>query len=127
MAARAINLRAEINTLPGLTGRTPDSDDKQLAKAFGATFPYRDGFISTVKFSGTSSWERHSDEEILLVADGEGFLHLVDNEGFVVPRCLSANLLIVVPAGAWHQISSKPGITLVTITPQPTTHQPERP
>jgi hypothetical protein len=33
MAARAINLRAEIKALPGLTGRTPDSDDNQHTRA----------------------------------------------------------------------------------------------
>lgn len=126
--AVAINLRAECKAVPGLVGRTPDSSEADLqAKAFGPTFPYRDGFISTVKFTGTSAWERHSGEELLLIADGAGFLHLIDDDGFLVPRSLSANLLIIVPSGAWHQIDAPDGITLVTITPQPTDHQAERP
>ena len=128
MRARAINLNAECNAVPGLTGRTPQTASAELeARCFGPTFPYRDGFISMVKFSGTSSWERHNGEELLLVAEGSGFLRLIDDDGFVVPRTLSENLLIVVPSGAWHQIESDAGITLITITPQPTEHQAARP
>jgi len=126
---RAINLSAECNGVAGLTDRTPNSSGADLeAKCFGPTYPYRDGFISTVKFSGTSAWERHnSGEELILVAEGDGFLRLIDEDGFMVPRSLSANLLIVIPAGAWHQIESAGGITLITVTPQPTDHQAERP
>jgi len=127
--ARAINLSAECNNVAGLSGRTPNSSHDDLeAKCFGPTYPYRDGFISTVKFSGTSAWERHnSGEELILIAEGEGFLRLIDEDGFVVPRSLSTNLLIVIPTGVWHQIESAAGITLITITPQPTDHQAERP
>ena len=125
---RAINLSAELRRLPGLPDRTPETGHNQLeGTAFGPTFPYRDGFISTVKFTGTSSWEKHEGEEILLVAEGAGYLHIIDDDGFDVPRSLSANLLIVVPAGCWHQIESASGISLVTVSPQPTEHQAERP
>ena len=128
MNARAINLSAELNNLPGLTGRTPDTPDCDLeGKAFGPTYDYRDGFISTVRFSGLSAWERHAGDEILLIAEGDGFLHLIDDEGWEVPRSLSTNLMIVVPANTWHRIQSSKGIALVTITPQPTTHRAERP
>jgi hypothetical protein len=88
--ARAINLRAECTQLPGLTGRTPETTGEALeGTAFGPTYPYRDGFVSTVKFSGTSGWERHPGEELLLIAEGTGFLHLIDTDGFDVPRALS--------------------------------------
>lgn len=128
MRARAINLQAELKRLPGLKGRTPEMGGNALeGTAFGPTFPYRDGFISTVKFTGRSSWERHAGEEILLVAEGDGYLHILDDDGFVVPRSLSTNLMIVVPTNCWHQIESEGGISLVTISPQPTDHQVERP
>ena len=128
MRARAINLSAELRRLPGLKDRTPETGHNQLeGTAFGPTFPYRDGFISTVKFTGTSSWEKHEGEEILLIAEGAGYLHIMDDDGFDVPRSLSTNLLIVVPAGCWHQIESEGGISLVTVSPQPTDHQAERP
>lgn len=125
---RAINLSSELRKLPGLTGRTPETDPASLeGTAFGPTYPYRDGYISTVRFTGTSSWERHHAEEILLVADGAGLMNIIDEHGWVVPRMLSVNLLIIVPAGCWHQIESDSGITLVTVSPQPTEHQAERP
>jgi mannose-6-phosphate isomerase-like protein (cupin superfamily) len=126
--ARAINLRAECARLPGLTGRTPETGGAALeGTAFGPTYPYRDGFVSTVKFSGSSAWELHSGEELLLVAEGTGYLHIIDAEGFDVPRALSPNLLVIVPAETWHQVESDAGITLITVTPQPTAHQAERP
>lgn len=126
--ARAINLQAELKRLPGMKGRTPETGDNALeGTAFGPTYPYRDGFISTVKYSGMSAWEKHTGDEILLVAEGEGYLFLIDEDDFVVPRSLSTNLMIVVPGEVWHQIESEGGISLVTITPQPTEHQAERP
>lgn len=126
--ARAINMAAELRNLEGMKGRTPETGHNALeGTAFGPTFPYRDGFISTVKFSGTSSWEKHESEEILLVAEGDGYLHLIDEDGFVVPRSLSTNLMVVVPGECWHQIESEGGITLITVSPQPTLHQAERP
>lgn len=128
MRARAINLRAEFNNLPGMKGRTPETGGNALeGTAFGPTYPYRDGYVSTVKYSGTSAWERHVGEEILIVADGSGYLHMIDDDGFVIPRSLTTNLLIIVPANAWHQIESDEGISLVTVSPQPTDHQAERP
>ena len=126
--ARAINLQAELKRLPGMTGRTPHTDPIALDEtAFGPTHCYRDGYISTVKFSGRSAWEKHVGDELLLVAEGSGYLLLIDKDGFVVPRALSTNLLIIVPAERWHQIESEGGISLVTVTPQPTVHQAERP
>ena len=126
--ARAINLQAELKRLPGMKGRTPETGGNALeGTAFGPTYPYRDGFISTVKYSGMSAWEKHTGDELLLVAEGDGFLYLIDEDGFVVPRSLSTNLLIVVPGEVWHQIESERGISLVTVTPQPTVHQSERP
>ena len=125
--ARAINLTAQLKALKGLTGRTPETHGDALWPCFGPTHPYRDGFISTVKFSGTSAWERHGAEEILLIAEGFGFLHTIDADGFAVPRTLSTNMLVVVPANCWHQIESPGGISMITVTPQPTDHQAERP
>lgn len=126
--ARAINLQAELQRLPGLKDRTPETGSPELeGTAFGATYPYRDGFISTVKFSGTSAWEKHTGDEILFVAEGSGFLMVIDEHGFVVPRALSRNLMIVVPSECWHQIEAHEVISLVTVTPQPTVHQAERP
>jgi hypothetical protein len=125
---RAINLQAELRRLPGLTDRTPDTAADTLeGTAFGPTFPYRDGFVSTVKFTGRSSWERHAGEEIVLVAEGDGHLLMIDGDGFVAPRELSTNLLVIIPAHCWHQIASETGISLVTVSPQPTDHQAERP
>jgi mannose-6-phosphate isomerase-like protein (cupin superfamily) len=126
--AQAINLQAELRKLPGFQRRRVDTDPAKLeGTAFGDKFDYRDGYISTVKFSGVSAWERHSGDELLLIAEGSGYLLLIDEDGFVVPRSLSENMLIIVPSGRWHQIESEAGISMVTVSPQPTDHQAERP
>lgn len=124
---RAINLRAEALAVPGLECRTPYTPVADLeARCFGPTYPYRDGYISTVKYSGTSAWERNQDEEILIVAAGSGMLWIAEGINDI-PRTLSEGLLVIVPANAWHQIEAPDGITMFTVSPQPTEHQAERP
>jgi len=118
------NLRALFNALPGLDNRTPASSELELvAKAFGPTIPYRDGIIGLVKYSGVSAWERHADDEIVLVIDGAGFLHILDSDSrHETPRSLFPWTLTIVPGHCWHQIESERGISLLTVSPQPTTH-----
>lgn len=122
-----INLRAEANNVLGLDGRTPRSPVDDLeARAFGPTYPYRDGYISTVKYSGISAWERHEGEEILIIAAGSGMLWTIE-DGHDMPRTLSEGLLVIVPSHTWHQIEAPNGITMFTVSPQPTEHRADRP
>lgn len=116
----AINLLAELKAVPGMVNRTLESID--LADAFGPEHSYRDGFISTVKFSGTSAWERHSGDEILLIMEGKGFLLLRENETAVRAQSLHPGYCVVVPSGHWHRIESDGGIGMITVSPQPTDH-----
>lgn len=128
MMSRAINLRAEALAVPGLEDRTPDTPIADLdARCFGPTHPYRDGYISIVKYSGTSAWERHQDEEILIIAAGSGMLWIIGPDGHDTPRTLNEGLLVIVPALAWHQIEAPDGITMFTISPQPTEHRAAHP
>lgn len=118
----AINLHAEDCALEGFRDRTPTTPEHMLSSAFGRTYPYRDGFISTVKFSGRSAWEKHQGDEIVITIRGAGFLLALCADGHVKPQSISCGIAVVVPAGTWHQIESDDGITLLTITPQPTEH-----
>jgi len=109
---------------PAVTGRTPNSPLADLeASAFGPTHAYRDGFVSTVKFTGVSSWERHSGDEILLIIDGKGFLITREDDGRNRPQALHEGYMVVVPSGRWHHIESSGGISMITVSPQPSEHR----
>lgn len=117
-----MNLRAELNALQGLDGRKPETPDRDLNPAFGRTIPYRDGYISTIKFSGKSAWEKHNGDELVFVAGGHGFLLLLGDQRRITPQSLSPGIIVIIPANKWHQIESQSGIALWAVTPQPTVH-----
>lgn len=120
----AVNLMGELRSVPGLSNRTPRSVLADLeASAFGPTHPYRDGFVSTVKFTGVSSWERHSGDEILWIVEGFGYLILRQDDGRNRPQALHPGHMVIVPANQWHHIESSGGIAMVTVSPQPSDHQ----
>jgi mannose-6-phosphate isomerase-like protein (cupin superfamily) len=55
------------------------------------------------------------------IVDGSAVLHLVTEEGpQSVP--LAAGVLAIVPQGAWHRVECPDGVTLLTVTPQPSEH-----
>jgi mannose-6-phosphate isomerase-like protein (cupin superfamily) len=116
-----LNVRAELNRL-SCNGRRPDTPEAELTGAFGRTIPYRDGFVSTVKFAGKSAWEFHQADEVLYVVEGNGTLLIIEDGGRTRPLGLHPTLAVVVPAGCWHAIEAPGGIALFTVTPQPTHH-----
>jgi len=105
--------------------RTDAADDPGRAQGTSAQLaPYRDGAIFTSKFSGEGGWERHRNgDELVHIIDGAATLHLMTEDG---PKAmaLSAGTLAVVPQGVWHRFTSPGGVTLMTVTPQPTDHPP---
>ncbi len=121
---KTLNIRAEFTRLAGLDGRTPSTEGDALDKCFGAIVPYRDSLVTTVKFSGKSAWEKHADDEILFVVDGHGFITEIDEHGYPNPQSLSPGIIAIVAAGRWHQVDSEKGISLLTVSPQPTEHLP---
>ena len=118
---KTLNIRAELNA-SGMEGRRPDTLEKDLQRCFGKTINYRDGFIGTVKFCGKSAWEFHPEEEVVLVVEGSGTLLVIEESGYTRPQSLSPLVAVVIPKGSWHAIEAPGGISLMTVTPQPTHH-----
>ena len=119
-----IDLNAELGTLTMLRGRTPQTTQEERKGTSAQLAPYRDGAIFTSKFSGEGGWERHRNgDELVHIIDGAATLHLMTEDG---PKAmaLSAGTLAVVPQGVWHRFTSPGGVTLMTVTPQPTDHPP---
>lgn len=119
---KAIDIKAALANLPFLHNRGKDTTEAEKKAAFTTLAPYRDGGIFSGSFSGMSQWERHEQgDEIVHILDGATTLTIMTDEG---PQSftMTAGMLIVIPQGHWHQFHSPDGVTVMTITPQPTEH-----
>jgi mannose-6-phosphate isomerase-like protein (cupin superfamily) len=119
---KAIDIKAELAQLPFLHGRGKDTTDAEKSAAFTTLSPYRDGGIFGGSFSGESQWERHQQgDEIVSIVDGATRLTIMTDDG---PQSfeMTAGMLIVIPQGCWHLFQAPEGVTIMTVTPQPTEH-----
>jgi mannose-6-phosphate isomerase-like protein (cupin superfamily) len=117
-----VDLKAEFAKLTMLKGRTPVSSEAEREGAFGRAAPYRDGAIFTAKFAGRSAWERHPHgDEIVQIVDGATTLHLITEQGRQSVT-LGAGMVVVVPQNSWHQFEAPDGVSVMTVTPQPSEH-----
>jgi mannose-6-phosphate isomerase-like protein (cupin superfamily) len=122
--ATVIDLTAELAKLTMLRSRTPQTTRAERAGSSAQIAPYRDGAIFATKFTGSGGWERHRNgEEIVHIVAGAATLHLSTGNG---PETLELNagMIAVVPRSTWHSFDAPDGVTLVTVTPQPTDHPP---
>jgi quercetin dioxygenase-like cupin family protein len=75
--------------------------------------------IFITKFAGMGHWERHpKGDEIVQIIDGTTTLHVV-SDGRSETFNLSPGALVVIHQGAWHRFESAEGVSLMTVTPQP--------
>jgi len=122
--ATLIDLNTELAKLKMLRERTPQTTRAERQGSSAQLTPYRDGAIFTTKFAGEGAWERHRNgEEIVHILDGDTTVHLMTDSGSETVE-LHTGMIAIVPQGAWHRFSSPGGVTLMTVTPQPTDHPP---
>lgn len=121
---RPVSIDAALRSLVFLDDRTPTTDRDDY---FTVLSQYRDGAMFAAWYAGVTEWERHPQgDEIVLVIDGETTLILlVDDQE--VPHKLGPHEFLVVPQGVWHRFDTPQGVQVVSVTPQPTDHQVERP
>jgi mannose-6-phosphate isomerase-like protein (cupin superfamily) len=120
--ATIVDLTAEFAKTTMLRNRTPHTTREERQGSSRSIAKYRDGAIFTSSFAGEGAWERHrAGEEIVHILDGETRVHLMTESG---PETftLRAGMMAIVPQGVWHRFSSSGGVTLLTVTPQPTDH-----
>jgi mannose-6-phosphate isomerase-like protein (cupin superfamily) len=116
---KAVDIKAALAPLPVLHGRTPYT---QEGDSFATLADYRDGAVFAGSFDGDSEWERHRNgDELVQVLDGETTMTILTDHG-PTELTLSAGMLTVVPQGLWHRFHAPDGVTLMTVTPQPTDH-----
>jgi quercetin dioxygenase-like cupin family protein len=117
-----IDLNAELTKLKMAENRTPDMARAERAGSVGEVAPYRDGAVFASKFAGSGGWERHRvGDELVHIIDGAATLHLMTEQG---PQTLElrAGMIAIVPQGIWHRFDAARGVTMMTVTPQPTDH-----
>ncbi len=116
---QVVDIRAELAKLPFLHQRTQDTTRADAMASF-ISLPYRDGGIFAGSFSGEGQWERHQQgDEIVYILDGAATLTMMTDES---PQAfdLTTGMLIVVPQGIWHRFQAPDGVTVMTVSPQPT-------
>jgi mannose-6-phosphate isomerase-like protein (cupin superfamily) len=119
---KAIDIKAELAKSSFSHGRGKDATAAEQSDAFITLAPYRDGGIFSGSFCGESQWERHpKGDEIVHILDGGTTLTIMMEDG---PQSfeMTAGMMIVIPLGHWHLFQAPDGVTLMTITPQPTEH-----
>ena len=119
---KAIDIKAELEKLSSIHGSGKNTTAAEQSEAFITLAPYRDGGIFSGSFLGESHWERHQKgDEFVHILDGATTLTIVTDDG---PQSfeMTAGMMIVVPQGHWHLFQAPNGVTLMTITPQPTEH-----
>lgn len=118
----AVDIKAVLAELPVLRGRTPETSDEEADKSFATLARFGVGAVFAGSFDGSSEWERHRQgDELVQVLEGETRLTLLTDDG-EQSLVLKAGMLTVVPQGCWHRFHAPNGVTLITVTPQPTDH-----
>lgn len=121
---KPIDVKGTLAALPFLHGRGKATTDAEKRASFTTLSPYRDGGIFGGSFSGESQWERHQKgDEIVYILDGATTLTLIADDS-AAPQSfeMTAGMMVVIPQGCWHLFQAPEGVTIVTVTPQPTEH-----
>ena len=120
--AKAVHIETELAGLPVLRGRRPDTPAEEADPAFATLAALGEGGVFAGSFEGESAWERHSKgDELVQILKGKTRLTLLTDAGPEVLE-MSAGMLTVVPRGTWHRFHAPEGVTVLTVTPQPTDH-----
>jgi mannose-6-phosphate isomerase-like protein (cupin superfamily) len=116
------DINAALAERPVLRDRTRHTTAAESEPAFARLASYRDGAVFAGSFSGESDWERHRNgDELVHVLDGATTLTIIiDDEPRVFE--MTGGMLVVVPQGCWHRFQAPQGVTVLTMTPQPTDH-----
>ena len=117
-APKPISLDEVWETTTHLPDRTPHTEGTDH---FATVAEYRDGGIFMANYAGSTEWERHPADEVVVVVDGSTTMTLLI-DGEEVAHTMGKGELIIVPPLTWHRFDSPDGVRVMTLTPQPTDH-----
>ncbi|MCP4327865.1 MAG: cupin domain-containing protein [Alphaproteobacteria bacterium] len=118
----AVNIKAALASRQVLRNRVPDTPSDDVDAAFATLATYREGGVFAGSFEGYSAWERHNKgDELVQVLSGKTTLTVLTDDGPEVLE-MTGGMVTVVPQGCWHRFDAPDGVTVLTMTPQPTDH-----
>jgi len=118
----AVDIWKALTGLPVLRNRRPDTPEQQAASAYATLAETRNSGVFARSFQGEGAWERHRHgDELVQIFDGETRLTILTESGRTELN-MKAGMVTVVPQGCWHKFNAPTGVTVQTMTPQPTDH-----
>lgn len=119
---KAVDIEGELAGLKVLEGRTPETPETELGPVFATLATTEDGGVFAGSFVGESAWERHGNgDELVQVLRGHATVTVLEGDKEHVLE-MSAGSMTIVPRGCWHRFQAPKGVTVMTMTPQPTDH-----
>lgn len=113
----AHDIAASLADLPELVV-TPTTTDKEAGAAMRQLASFNQCMVGVMRFSGQTPWERHPDDELLYVVEGEVDVTILDARGKASETRVRAGSICVVPAGCWHRQMPRPSVALLFLTSQ---------
>jgi len=119
---KAVSIDKSLAGLPVLKGRTRHTAPADMAPVFATLADTGKTGVFAGSFEGESAWERHRNgDELVQILAGSATVSILTSEGRV-DLDMSAGMVTIVPQGCWHKFLSTDGVTVMTMTPQPTDH-----
>jgi mannose-6-phosphate isomerase-like protein (cupin superfamily) len=110
-----IDINSALKSLVKLeiTSQITSNDASDAMKTIG---DFNQCEIGLVCFAGWTHWERHPDDELLYVLDGEVDLKVMNADRSARKFTLSAGAMFVVSQNMWHRQHSETGVKLLFVT-----------
>jgi len=93
----------------------PDTREEDANDSIRALAEWNGCTVGVVRFSGETPWERHAEDELLHVLEGEVEVTIL-RDGVRVNGAARAGQLVVVPRGCWHRQTARATTTLLFVT-----------
>lgn len=91
---------------------TTEADANDAIRALGE---FNGCTLGLVRFSGVTPWERHAEDELLHILEGEVEVTIL-GEGTRVTGSARAGQVVVVPRNCWHRQHARATTTLLFVT-----------
>jgi quercetin dioxygenase-like cupin family protein len=97
-----------------VTATTTEEEARAAMRVLG---PFNQCVVGLVRFSGQTPWERHAEDELLHVLDGEVDVTVLTDDG-PVDTTVPTGCVFIVPRAHWHRQLPRPTVTLLFVTGQ---------
>lgn len=119
---KAVSIEKSLAGRPVLKGRTPHTPSEDMGPVFATLASTGKTGVFAGSFQGESAWERHRNgDELVQILSGNATVSVLTDEGRVDLE-MSAGMVTIVPQACWHKFNAQDGVTVMTMTPQPTDH-----